>query len=526
MQIIQVTDYIPPDDVNKGMRGYGLSVFEGVEVDTFGVEITGKMSFGATGRTIILAELSGDVVEEAGILAGISGSPVYINDKLLGAVAYGFSFSKKPICGITPFAEMKYDEQVIMKSSPGMTPIEPILSVSGFPGDSYSLLDSLPGRVFSAAAVQAGDDTSTSPLVPGGVCGIKLVTGDGDISAMGTITEIRGDTLYAFGHPAMGTGKSRLPLCRGKVVSYLPSIYSSFKFINAGEIFGTVELDGTSGIRGIIGKKPPMLKCRIKIKGEEKNYQVSRMKDITPDIISYLVAANWFEIIGGYEPVTMKGKFIIYIHNDRLVYEPVMSGKYLGLTVYSYIRNYFQGFQNNKFRDLEVDSVHAELQTEPGINSFNIKDILLNSKQYKANEKVNASIVVERYRKPDTVYRVEFKTPESFSEMQIIAFSSGEYLHYERNRVPDKYKFDNFSQWKNFINSIPPGDEMIFVIYKSGSSIGVEGGELKDIPVSIQNLISENENYSGNKMYPVLKKNFKLKGPVSGRAGKKISVRR
>ena len=525
-QIIQSPEIINPSEVKIGMEGFGLSTFQGVKIDTFNVKITGILPPSPTGSEIILAELKGDVVDEAGVLAGMSGSPVYLEGKLLGAVAYSWLFAKKPICGITPFIDMKRGRASSHSGFGGLTPIKPILNATGFPPSSIPLLDSLPGVFLFTSGLQGGMVDNPTPIAPGGVCGVTLVTGDGNISAMGTITAVNGDTIYAFGHSAFGTGISCLPLCEGMVSSYLPSYYSSFKFANPGNIIGTIVSDGVSGIKGILKRDPPMVNCRIRLNDVKRNYRITSMKSFLPGLTSFLLFANWIEEIGVYNPITLKGSIMLYTNQGNVSFSSVMSGEYLHMDIYRRTMDFLREIEDNRYKDVEVDSIAIDIGTLPLIKEYRIKEIQLTKRDFKPGEKVKASIIIERYRESDTTINVDFKAPLSPCDLLVIASGRDEFLRYEKNRVPLNFQFDDFSEWKDFINTLPSHDRVVLSFYKKGSLIGTKEGELKDIPISLLSILKENDETSKHNFYLIDKKEVIFPGPVIGEDVKRIAVRR
>lgn len=525
-QITKTPEVLSPSDVVIGMEGFGLSSFQDSKIDTFKVKITGKLPTSPTGKTIFLAELKGDVVDEAGVLSGMSGSPVYIDGKLLGAVAYAWAFSKKPICGIVPFEDMKSDGSSSYGDAKGLTPIAPVLNVAGFHSDAIFLLDSLPGNFHLTSGQISGKGMQSTPIVPGGVCGVVLVTGDGSISMMGTITAVIGDTIYAFGHPAFGTGVSSLPLSEGGVSGYLPSYYSSFKFSNPGNIIGTVVLDGFSSIKAIRGKVPPMVGCRIKLNDREREYRITAMRNLSSDLVGFLIYTNWLEEMGTYSPATIKGRLNLYTNQGNVSISSAMSGHYLYRDIYGWVRGLLLDIQTNRYMGIEVDSIMVDMDVEKEIREYSIKEIRLKKTEFKLGETINVSIIIDQYRQPDTTISVSLSIPDEPCDLMLNVSGSLEYLNYESNRIPEKFQFDDFQEWREFINSLPPNDRVIILLYKKGKSIGVGNLELKDLPFSLQKLLNKDSNVSGNKFFPIERKEILLDGPVSGESTQRVLIRR
>ncbi|MEJ2568613.1 MAG: SpoIVB peptidase S55 domain-containing protein, partial [candidate division WOR-3 bacterium] len=401
-QIFCAFDLINPGSVEKGMRGIALTTFEENKIDTIDVEILGIMSDYQLGRDVIIAKLEGKVVEEAGVLAGMSGSPVYIDGKLLGAIAYGWTFSKEPICGITPFSDMKKlgTEESIGSSS--FKPIKPVLAVAGFSPFSISYLDSLPFDFTVSETVLGGKTGGVTRLEPGGVCGVTLVSGDGNVSAMGTITEVIGDTIFALGHSAYATGASVLPLCGGSVITYLPSLFKSFKFAAPGDVIGKVVFDGSSGIKAIIGAEPPMVVCKIKIGNLVKRYKVTKEKSIFTAIPPFLVFSNWIEEMGQYKNVTVGGEINVWTDKGILSFPLAISGESIQRDLYQWIKDPLTVLQENEFEDVEIDSISIDLSSENEIREYFVKDLRVQKNKFDPDEMIKLDVVLGRYRDNDT----------------------------------------------------------------------------------------------------------------------------
>jgi hypothetical protein len=312
-------------DVRSGMTGIGRTVFDGTHVEEFKVNILGVLEnvIGAH-RNLILARLEGGPLAQTGVIAGMSGSPVYIDGKLVGAVSYALgSFPKEPIAGITPIAEMTESTSLSearpaaakvhlefpltrdnltaafrkalywnrpFAERPGdaqfagtsafagingdqvgtlLRPIATPLVMSGFEPDVADLF----GGAFrdqgfipsggSAAGARLGEMPFEGPLKPGDAVGVMLVGGDLQLGATGTVTHVDGDRVYAFGHPMYNLGPTQFPMTRAYVYTVLPSLFSSFKLSTTSEIIGTITQDRATAIGGRLGPGPRMIPMAI-----------------------------------------------------------------------------------------------------------------------------------------------------------------------------------------------------------------------------------------------------------------------
>lgn len=519
-------DLISPKSVEKGMEGIALSTFEENKIDTIQVEILGKLSNFRLDQEIIIAKLKGGVVDEAGVVAGMSGSPVYIDGKLLGAIAYGWSFAKEPICGITPFSDMKNMEAKKTIGSSSLTPIKPVLTVAGFSTSSVSFLDSLPFDFALSETFLGGTTKDITELVPGGVCGITLISGDGNVSVMGTVTEVVGDTVFAFGHSAYAIGSSTLPLCGGKAVTYLPSIYTSVKFATPGDIMGKVIFDGSAGIKALVGNKPPMIDCKIKIGDIQKRYKVTSEESIFPALPPFLVFSNWLEQMGQYEISTVKGEMNIWTNEGEILFPLAISGEAIQRSLHSWVKEPLTGIQRNKFKGINLDSLSITLTSRPGIKRFYIEEIVLDKNKFGLEEKINVDVVLKRYREKDTMVTFSFEAPEDPCELTVRVSGSEEYLNYELSRIPLNFKFDYFDEWRDFLNSLPDPDQLIMTVYRKGPSLNTEAGEIKAPPPSLKIVMEKGERKIYNDLYPLFEYKMEFDGPLLGESSEVVEVRR
>jgi SpoIVB peptidase S55 len=321
------------EDIRPGMVGISRTVFDGTRVEEFKVNIIGVLeNVIGPHRNLILAKLEGGPLAHTGVIAGMSGSPVYIDGKLIGAVSYALgSFSKEPIAGITPIAEMtdavsftgprpaaakvKVEYPITRESltaafrkalnwnrpfadRPGdarfigatgaagvtgfggaqiatlLRPIATPLAMSGFEPDVADLI----GGAFQdqgfipsgggGGAARAGEMPYEGPLKPGDAIGVAFVTGDLQLGATGTVTHIEGDRVYAFGHPMYNLGPTEFPMTRAYVYTVLPSLFSSMKLSATGDVIGTLLQDRATTIAGRLGPGPQLIPMKLTIESE------------------------------------------------------------------------------------------------------------------------------------------------------------------------------------------------------------------------------------------------------------------
>lgn len=319
--------HMPVSDVRPGMVGEGVTRLEGGRRVTFKAHLLGVLdNVIGPQRQVVLARLEGANLEHTGVIAGMSGSPVYVDGRLLGAVAYSMGqFPKEPIAGITPIAEMldataatatsntrtvaalpfdmALDREALLAEwqrtlrvarviraeargpLPGfetrvagleLVPIATPLTLSGFTSAATALVDDVFGPAgfapVSGQAVVAGAPTrgagaagndDEAPLAPGDAVGVSLVGGDLALGATGTVTYVDGPRVLAFGHPFFSLGPTRMPLTRAEVVTVVPSLLNSIKLASIGAVIGTMNQDRATAIGGTLGPAPRTIPLRI-----------------------------------------------------------------------------------------------------------------------------------------------------------------------------------------------------------------------------------------------------------------------
>jgi hypothetical protein len=347
------TEFFPLDQVKPGMRATGYTVFVGSEPKPFEVEILGLIKgFQAPQQSAVLSRLLGDELYHTGVFQGMSGSPVYIDGKLLGAVAFGFQFAKDPIAGIMPIQHMvevfeqknsseprnvgqprpvsfseiafngnskEFAEFVLSLNSPGknpgeaaaraaaspvptLVPIATPLSITGLPSDVIVRFTPLfqswgfapVAGAAGAAEVSELKKADANTLKPGSTVIVPLVRGDYSISAAGTVTYRDGDRIYAFGHPFLSLGVSDFPMHEGEVVTVMSSSATSFKMSVPTAMVGTIRGDRTPGLYGELGVAPRMIPVEINLKtsrNENRSYKFDMVADrfLTPILMQMMM---------------------------------------------------------------------------------------------------------------------------------------------------------------------------------------------------------------------------------------------
>src|SRR5262245_43894365 len=325
---------MPVSELHPGMRGVAYTVFEGVKPEAMEVEILGVLR-NANGpkSDLILVRLRGEKPEWSGVVAGMSGSPVYVDGKLVGALSYRIGeFSKEPIGGVTPIAQMleinELDRslpseslrgtapatEVSKTAAPGnaaksvqgysqvLRPIETPLVFNGFSAETLQHFAPQFASVGITPVMGAGSmsgEKQPEPLEPGSAVSAVLVRGDMDIAATCTVTYADADRLLACGHPILQFGAVDIPMNKARVMATLASPLNAFKIVNTTEFVGSFVQDRHTGILGRFGKQPAMIPVKLNVHGgtqpKQFNFEVMNNAKLTP----LLVMASVFNSLQG-----------------------------------------------------------------------------------------------------------------------------------------------------------------------------------------------------------------------------------
>lgn len=298
---------MPLSQVRAGQKGIGKTVFSGAVVSEFNVEILGVLENIGPRQSVILARLSGGPLAQTGVMQGMSGSPVWINGRLIGAVALAFPFSKEPIAGIRPIGEMLETGPSRAGTAKPLAAVKfgdssmiEIATPVSFGGFSQAVLDQfapewrkigLEPRQGVSAGSPGAASAGAKPIEPGSMISVHLMTGDLSVAAEGTVTTIDGKKLYAFGHRFLSLGDAEMPFARAEVITLLPSINTSFKISSAKEWLGTITADRSAAIAGEIGRKPKMIPVRVGVGAKKYQLEIVSNRSLAPLLLQMAAMA-------------------------------------------------------------------------------------------------------------------------------------------------------------------------------------------------------------------------------------------
>jgi hypothetical protein len=460
------------DDVQAGMKGVGRTVMKGTKIETFEVEVLGVLKNTSPGRDLVLCRLSGLNLDKTGVIAGMSGSPVYIDDRLLGAVAYAWPYGKEPIAGVTPFCQMhdfvaafdkrddkgkptrvglgqplhlggkEFDTVTVsqgFETPPRdsedlwLTPLATPLAATGFTPQCLRLLRERCSGESGLLPVQAGGATAAvaaeakrARLEPGAPLAVALISGDFDLSGIGTVTHVDGTRVYGWGHPFLGVGGCEFPMMTGYIHTIYPRQTVSFKMGSPLRTVGMINADVSTGIAGWLGCNPDLLPVRMSVAlGPDRpaktfQVQVARHRALLPTLV-FTALTNSVDMEGELpEELTAEFQVRVEMHNrPALVIKDTFSGFSGGRApqaLYSQVAAVVQHLVNNPYQPVRVERIECETQVLPGRRTADIEAVELDSDVYAPGDTVRASVYVRPYKGPRRRLSVSLPLPADLPE--------------------------------------------------------------------------------------------------------------
>src|SRR5882757_5267533 len=464
---------IPVDQIRPGMQGVAYTVFQGTQPEPMDFEVLGILrNLNGPKGSVILIRLHGQKVEYTGVVAGMSGSPAYIDGKLAGALAFRIGeFSKEPIAGVTPIGEMleineldrspgnegsvgKTASNVSTKTSgPGVVadsisnfasalkPIETPLVFSGFTEEAirlfapqFSAAGILP--VMGAGSVSGGKQPE--PLVPGSAVSALLVRGDMDIAATCTVTYIDQTRLLACGHPLMQFGSTDLPMSKANVLATLPSPANAFKIVDTTEPAGVFVQDRHSGIMGVFDRDANMIPVKLTVHGSSGDkvfhYEILNNPHISP----LAMMATTFNALRGLneygEEVSyqMNGHISVTGYPDvglKSLFSPSDGGRPAAIQAALAVGDRFGRIFDRPLRAADVHGVELEFNLVPERRSAVLESAHANLTEVRPGQEIVVEAVVRPYRGERVLRRIPVRVPTSVGSGPLrIVVSDGDTL--------------------------------------------------------------------------------------------------
>jgi hypothetical protein len=574
--VAQPAEILPAEKISAGMKGYGLSDFgDGKGVQRFEVEILGLLKRYAPRQDLILARVSGAGLEKSGVIAGMSGSPIYVDGKLVGALAYGWPFARDPICGITPIQSMldirqaparpplpivgpaasrqsvvsafgaarylESFEDLLKPFSAAAAPGEPAVlplpvSVSGLSPSSRLL-----GRLADAAgwmtapagsSVGRSDPGQPSSLTPGAAVSTILLAGEMDVAATGTVTWVDGKSLLAFGHPFLSMGPVAMPMARADVLTVLPSVFRSFKFSGTGPVLGSITQDRSTGIYGTFGARAPMVPITVRMKTNGGGEQVYRFEAVHNPMLTPILSALAIDsVLTTLEKRTgertLVWKSTIRTNEKSVRWDSVFSGLQAREEAVASLALLTNFLMANEFRDLNIEAVDVSIVHDDRLQRARITHVEAGSGRVHAGESLPIHVDLADFRGGNRRVTMQLAVPADTPPGPLTVFvgDGSAATAYDLSLYPpDPQSLD---QVLEFLGRLKPANSLNLIAYRRAPGAVVAGEPLPALPPSVAALLRDRGPGDGSPELSYLRlqtDSLEQPVPLTGSARLKIDV--
>ena len=559
----------PVSELKPGMVATGRTVFQGDQLEEFKAHILGVLhnSIGPR-RDLILARLEGGPLANTGVIAGMSGSPVYIDGRLVGAVSYSLGdFAKEPLAGITPieemiadatlpdgqrraqvpraqltlpvtqeglrdslrqafswarpFAESPADVSVIGTNAVNAgiaTLLRPISTPINFSGFDARTIDPLVSAFrdlgflpVMAGAAQLGSQSSmasapsgssSAPLRPGDPIGVALMNGDLEVGATGTVTEVDGNRVYAFGHPFYGLGPTQFPMTRAHVITVLPSLSSSMKIASTGDVIGIVQQDRATTIAGTLGPGPSMIPISLTLnseRGTRKKFSIGIVNDqlFTP-LLAYVAILNTltsYERQNGVGTYTLKGAARVKNHSD-VAFEDLFTGDQPSTYAAASVVAPLNVLLRNAFEDVQFEGLNLEIEASETPRSATLERVWIDGTKAKAGTAVDLRILLRTYRGEEVTQSLPVQIPANArGSVSIMVADAARLSQFEARELQvQPMQTTGVPQMIRVLNSARKNNRLyVRLVTRDGGAV-VKGEPLAALPSSVLAVMESDRN--------------------------------
>jgi hypothetical protein len=518
---------IGPDELVRGQKGYGLTVLSGTEPVRFEAEVVGVMRNVAPDLSYILARLSGQGLEESGVAAGMSGSPVFFDGRLAGAVAFAWPFSREAIAGITPIGAMREIDAggggipaVAAAAAPPVTLADLVAgripedllqrglatwrpavaggatagipwSVAGFGEATRAVLAQSLGAV--APAGEALPAAGGLPrLTPGGAVAAVLVDGDLRLAATGTVTDVVGDRVFAFGHPFLALGSVEVPMAASEIVTVVASEYSSFKVANLGPVVGAFHFDRQAGIAGRMGVEAETLPMVLRVgvpRPREFRMRLARLPQVTPILlgIGALAGLESASHTNGLQGLDMTARFHLAGH-DELVIEQSFDGAGAAAVSANFLMAFAGYLLQNDLAAVDIESVEVTLEQSAQPRTARLVGAHAERTVVRPGDEITLNLDYAAWRGDTFRHTVRLRLPEDAPKGTYYLFAGdgpsidGARLLIERTQPV------NIRQALELLGSLHSRRELMVLGVAAGQGLSVAGEVLPNLPGSVRSL--------------------------------------
>lgn len=533
------------DEVRPGMKGIARTVFAGSAPEEFGIEIMGVLP-GFTGprQSTIIAKLSGPNVDKTGVFAGMSGSPVFIDGRLVGAIAYSFPFAKEPICGITPIDQMI---QIFASGAPTIarqphaisyaqlanadwklslpnaemssgaliapvsagSPLAPLMGqqfqpiatpvvFSGISQESLAVFAPelakrglLPvSGVGGAAAMTPLASFDEKTLTPGTSVSVELARGDYSIAASGTVTFRDGQRIYAFGHPFLGLGGSDMPMTESSVITVIPNSFNSFKLAVPGRMVGSISQDRATGIFGELGHDPKMIPVKLNLhtsrgRDEQFSFEVVNDEYLTPLLLNIAVfnSINARERAVGQATVSLRGS--IAVEGQKPIdLERRFSSANASLFAAAAVASPVAELLSSGFDNVNIKGINLDIVATEQTQEATLERISLDRTEVNSGEIVEVQAYIRTDAGKEFVQRIPLQIPAETPPGQLM-ITVGDGASLQESSAAKSFVPLDLGQLVSTLNRVKKNDRLYIRLARPVAGAVIGTNEMPNLPPSV-----------------------------------------
>lgn len=508
---------IPMSEITEGMEGVGYTVIHGTNVEPFKVKVISVLRKMWHGSDAILIELEGLNLEHSGTVAGMSGSPIYFDGKIAGALAFGWNYAKDPIAGVTPIEEMYklYNDTNASKvASISKNSLQTPLMFSGFNGDSF-LEYSDKFKEMGFYPMQAGgsisDINQSGKFLFGDSVAIVLIDGDFSIAGVGTVSHTDDEKFLLFGHSMWSKGRLRAPVSRAYINHIVASTASSFKIGAAySNYLGYTVYDGTFGVSGVYGEVPENTMIPVNLQVEDqsflnKDFNFRVLND--PTYFSYLLSMAIYTAVTSSAGSDEDGVFSVsyeietdYFEEPYKVTDRILSysSKDAFKTAIEQLIAPVDFFIYNNFNRVGIKSIKLSIKRSNLEYAF-LNDITLLEPKAKAGETIHLRVGITPYGKEKTYINIPVKLPVNLTTDVYSIYAANEYIYNyaERLFMPNKYKIRSLDDVMRIYGKSYDDKALKVWLYSSARGVQIGKDSFPMLPISKYGVMAN--NYTSDK---------------------------
>jgi hypothetical protein len=551
--------FLPVAEIKPGMKGIARTVFSGSVPEEFGVEVLGVLpGFIGPKQPAIIGKLSGANALRTGVFAGMSGSPVFIDGKLIGAISFSFPFSKEPICGITPiesminifeqkqtvpnqsrepksitFAELASTEwkpnlpRPTITASPFMAnvaPDSPLIALLGqqfapiatplvFSGIRQEALNQFAPQLMAAGLMPVsavGGASEMTPLkqpdektlLPGDSVSMALTRGDFSMAASGTVTFRDGEKVYAFGHPFLNLGNSNLPMSESSVITVIPNTNNSFKLAVPGEMVGSMTQDRATGVFGKLGQAPKMIPVKMNVQTsnnqqETYNFEVVNDSFLTPLLLNITVYNSLLATERALGDATVSVSGQINLKGEQPIkIERRFTGMNAPIQAASSVAIPTSILMASGFSTFEINSITLNVSSNDGKKNAVLERMSISRTEIKAGESVEVQAFVRSVNGNVFVQKIPVKIPTDTPEGTLLVYV-GDGSSLQQVAASRSFVPKSVGELVNTINKVKKSDRLYLYLGRVSNGAVIGSNELTNLPPSVLATLNSDRTVGG-----------------------------